>query len=177
MNSRTIPTTSIPTGAIPKCGQDELVLDCCYIDICVIFSSSGSPRMRLISQFPRASGARFSETDDSPETHDQKRRHEIEDQSNLDQPTHQVGTGRWCARPTEHRAGAWFWDTLLRLVSGFVGSRGIDQGVIHSEDSMLRVKERMKVEFNRSISTTGTRTCSVTRWQSARDRRKSSARS
>ena len=34
----------------------------------VIFSSSGSLRMRLISQFSRASGARFSETDDSPET-------------------------------------------------------------------------------------------------------------
>ncbi len=43
-------------------------------------------------------------------------------------------------RPTEHRAGGWFGDTLLRLVSGFVGSRGIDHGVIHSEDSMLRVK-------------------------------------
>src|SRR5271165_2463343 len=39
-----------------------------------------------------------------------------------------------------------------RLVSGFVGSRGIDQGVIHSEDSMLRVKERMIVEFSRSIT-------------------------
>src|SRR5271157_5084280 len=36
--------------------------------MCVIFSSSGSLRMRLISQFSRASGARFSETDDSPET-------------------------------------------------------------------------------------------------------------
>ena len=55
-------------GAIPKCGHVALVLDCCYVDICVIFSSSGSLRMRLISQFSRASGARFSETDDSPET-------------------------------------------------------------------------------------------------------------
>ena len=36
--------------------------------MCVIFSSSGLLRMRLISQFSRASGARFSETDDSPET-------------------------------------------------------------------------------------------------------------
>src|SRR5271165_3269471 len=36
--------------------------------MCVIFSSSGSLGMRLISQFSRASGARFSETDDSPET-------------------------------------------------------------------------------------------------------------
>ena len=44
----------------------------------------------------------------------------------------------------EHRASGWFSDALLRLVSGFVGSRGIDQGVIHSEDSMLRVKEWMK---------------------------------
>ena len=57
-----------PTGAIPKCGHVALVLDCYYVDICVIFSSSGSLRMRLISQFSRASGARFSETDDSPET-------------------------------------------------------------------------------------------------------------
>ena len=56
------------TGAIPKCGHVALVLDCCYVNICVIFSSSGSFRMRLISQFSRASGARFSETDDSPET-------------------------------------------------------------------------------------------------------------
>ena len=55
-------------GAIPKCGHVALVLDCYYVDICVIFSSSGSLRMRLISQFSRASGARFSETDDSPET-------------------------------------------------------------------------------------------------------------
>ena len=55
-------------GAIPKCGHVALVLDCCYVDICVIFSSSGSLRMRSISQFSRASGARFSETDDSPET-------------------------------------------------------------------------------------------------------------
>ena len=55
-------------GAILKCGYAALVLDCCYVDICVIFSSSGSLRMRLISQFSRASGARFSETDDSPET-------------------------------------------------------------------------------------------------------------
>src|SRR5271157_6631910 len=55
-------------GAIPKCGHVALVLDCCYVDICVIFSSFGSLRMRLISQFSRASGARFSETDDSPET-------------------------------------------------------------------------------------------------------------
>ena len=55
-------------GAIPKCGHVALVLDCCYVDVCVIFSSSGSLRMRLISQFSRASGARFSETDDSPET-------------------------------------------------------------------------------------------------------------
>jgi len=55
-------------GAIPKCGHVALVLDCCYVNICVIFSSSGSLRMRLISQFSRASGARFSETDDSPET-------------------------------------------------------------------------------------------------------------
>src|SRR5208337_2617677 len=55
-------------GAIPKCGHVALVLDCCYVDICVIFSSSGSLRMRLVSQFSRASGARFSETDDSPET-------------------------------------------------------------------------------------------------------------
>src|SRR5208283_829478 len=53
-------------GAIPKCGHVALVLDCCYVDICVIFSSSGSLKMRLISQFSRASGARFSETDDSP---------------------------------------------------------------------------------------------------------------
>src|SRR5208283_4699679 len=52
------------TGAIPKCGHVALVLDCCYVDICVIFSSSGSLRMRLISQFSRASGARFLETDD-----------------------------------------------------------------------------------------------------------------
>ena len=62
---------SIPNptkGAIPKCGHVALVLDCYYVDICVIFSSSGSLRMRLISQFSRASGARFSETDDSPET-------------------------------------------------------------------------------------------------------------
>ena len=58
----------IETGAIPKCGHVALVLDCYYVDICVIFSSSGSLRMRLISQFSRASGARFSETDDSPET-------------------------------------------------------------------------------------------------------------
>ena len=65
--------------------------------------------------------------------HDQKRRDETEGQSNLDQPTCQIGTGRWCARPTEHRAGGWFWDTLLRLVSGFVGSRGIDQGVLYDE--------------------------------------------
>src|SRR5271157_3408555 len=36
--------------------------------MCVIFSSSGSLRMRLNSQFSRASGASFSETDDSPET-------------------------------------------------------------------------------------------------------------
>ena len=43
-------------------------LDCCSVDVCVILSSSGSLRMRLISQFSRASGARFSETDDSPET-------------------------------------------------------------------------------------------------------------
>ena len=56
------------TGAIPKCGHVALLLDCCYVNICVIFSSSGSLRMRLISQFSRASGARFSETDDSPET-------------------------------------------------------------------------------------------------------------
>ena len=55
-------------GAIPKCGHVALVLYCCYVDICVIFSSSGSLRMRLISQFSRAAGARFSETDDSPET-------------------------------------------------------------------------------------------------------------
>src|SRR5271166_2770956 len=55
-------------GAIPKCGHVALVLDCCYVDIFVIFSSSGSLRMRLISPFSRASGARFSETDDSPET-------------------------------------------------------------------------------------------------------------
>src|SRR5271157_5779382 len=55
-------------GAIPKCGHVALVLDCCYVDICVTFSSSGSLRMRLISQFSRASGAGFSETDDSPET-------------------------------------------------------------------------------------------------------------
>ncbi len=55
-------------GAILKCGYAALVLDCCYVDICVIFSSSGSLRMRLISQFSRASEARFSETDDSPET-------------------------------------------------------------------------------------------------------------
>ncbi len=55
-------------GPIPKCGHVALVLDCCYVDICVIFSSSGSLRMRSISQFSRASGARFSETDDSPET-------------------------------------------------------------------------------------------------------------
>ncbi len=55
-------------GPIPKCGHVALVLDCCYVDICVIFSSSGSLRMRLISQFSRASAARFSETDDSPET-------------------------------------------------------------------------------------------------------------
>src|SRR5208337_4113346 len=55
-------------GPIPKCGHVALVLGCCYVDMCVIFSSSGSLRMRLISQFSRASGARFSETDDSPET-------------------------------------------------------------------------------------------------------------
>ena len=55
-------------GPIPKCGYVALVLDCCYVDICIIFSSSGSLRMRSISQFSRASGARFSETDDSPET-------------------------------------------------------------------------------------------------------------
>jgi len=60
--------TRSTTGPIPKCGHVALVLDCCYVDICVIFSSSGSLRMRLISQFSRASGARFSETDDSPET-------------------------------------------------------------------------------------------------------------
>ena len=58
----------LPWGAIPKCGHVALVLECCYVNICVIFSSSGSLRMRLISQFSRASGARFSETDDSPET-------------------------------------------------------------------------------------------------------------
>src|SRR5208337_4827287 len=55
-------------GPIPKCGHVALVLGCCYVDMFVIFSSSGSLRMRLISQFSRASGARFSETDDSPET-------------------------------------------------------------------------------------------------------------
>src|SRR5271157_4892868 len=55
-------------GAIPKCGHVALVLDCCYVNICVVFSSFGSLRMRLISQFSRASGARFSETADSPET-------------------------------------------------------------------------------------------------------------
>ena len=60
--------TNAVVGAIPKCGHVALVLDCYYVDICVIFSSSGSLRMRLISQFSRASGARFSETDDSPET-------------------------------------------------------------------------------------------------------------
>ena len=54
-------------GAIPKCGHVALVLDCCYVDVCVIFSSSGSLRMRLISQFSRASGARFSETDTEQE--------------------------------------------------------------------------------------------------------------
>src|SRR5208283_3376972 len=59
-------TFRLERGAIPKCGHVALVLDCCYVDICVIFSSSGSLRMRLISQFSRASGARFSETDDSP---------------------------------------------------------------------------------------------------------------
>src|SRR5271157_4525000 len=59
---------SVISGAIPECGHVALVLDCYYVDICVIFSSSGSLRMRLISQFSRASGARFSETDDSPET-------------------------------------------------------------------------------------------------------------
>ena len=58
----------LDSGAIPKCGHVALVLDCCYVNICVIFSSFGSLRMRLISQFSRASGARFSETDDSPET-------------------------------------------------------------------------------------------------------------
>ncbi len=58
----------IVEGPIPKCGHVALVLDCCYVDMCVIFSSSGSLRMRLISQFSRASGARFSETNDSPET-------------------------------------------------------------------------------------------------------------
>ena len=67
-----LPTTNqvhqVTPGAILKCGYAALVLDCCYVDICVIFSSSGSLRMRLISQFSRASGARFSETDDSPET-------------------------------------------------------------------------------------------------------------
>src|SRR5208337_121923 len=62
------PDPQILLGAIRKCGQVALVLDCCYVDICVIFSSSGSLRMRSISQFSRASGARFSETDDSPET-------------------------------------------------------------------------------------------------------------
>ena len=55
-------------GAIPKCGHVALVLEYCYVNICVIFSSSGPLRMRLISRFSRASGARFSETDDSPET-------------------------------------------------------------------------------------------------------------
>jgi hypothetical protein len=33
-----------------------------------------------------------------------------------------------------------------------VGSRSIDQDVIHSEVSMLRVNERMKVEFSESIT-------------------------
>ncbi len=55
-------------GPIPKCGHVALVLECCYVDNCVFFSSSGSLRMRLISQFSRASEARFSETDDSPKT-------------------------------------------------------------------------------------------------------------
>src|SRR5208283_551366 len=31
-------------GAIPKCGHVALVLDCCHVNICVIFSSSGSLR-------------------------------------------------------------------------------------------------------------------------------------
>ena len=56
------------TGAIPKCGHVALVLECCYVNIYIIFSSSGPLRMRLISQFSRASGVKISETDDSPET-------------------------------------------------------------------------------------------------------------
>src|SRR5271165_1128632 len=66
MEAKTYGLRNRPRGPIPKCGHVALVLDCCYVDICVIFSSSGSLRMRLISQFSRASGARFSETDDSP---------------------------------------------------------------------------------------------------------------
>ena len=52
MVSTTVPLALL--GPIPKCGHVALVLDCCYVDICVIFSSSGSLRMRSISQFSRA---------------------------------------------------------------------------------------------------------------------------
>ncbi len=36
-------SNSVKAGPIPKCGHVALVLDCCYVDICVIFSSSGGP--------------------------------------------------------------------------------------------------------------------------------------
>ena len=31
------PRAQTPRGAIPKCGHVALVLDCCYVNICVIF--------------------------------------------------------------------------------------------------------------------------------------------
>ncbi len=40
-------------GAIPKCGHVALLLDCCSVDVCVIISSSGSLRMRLIPRLFR----------------------------------------------------------------------------------------------------------------------------
>src|SRR5271166_4783024 len=43
-------------------------LDCCSVDVCVILSSSGPLRMRLIPRLSEAYEARFSETYDSPGT-------------------------------------------------------------------------------------------------------------
>jgi len=51
--------------AIPKCGHVALVLDCCYVDICVIFSSFGSGSSQTLSSgldTLRSKASRFRRT-------------------------------------------------------------------------------------------------------------------